>query len=256
MKFLKLFTATLFAFVSLMPGPALADQGGGPTLKATPQERAKIETVLVDYLEKHPEVVVKAIQEWQRQRQVAEMLPKINMYRDYLEKDPAAPVLGNPDGDVTIVEFYDYRCSFCRRHFPEVMKLVKADGNIRLLPKQFPVLDRQGEAPVSRIAARAALAAQKQGKFADYHIAVMTSPGSLTEARVYEIAASVGLDVERLKEDMGSKILDKSITNSLAVGSDIGFSGTPGYIIGNDVILGAEGYNRLMEAVNRARKAK
>ncbi len=221
--------------------------------KVDPAEREKIERVVQDYLMENPEIIAIAIRELQRRQQVAQMGPAIQMYRDYLEKDPEAPVIGNPNGDVTIVEFFDYRCGFCRRHFPEVMRLVRDDGNIRLIPRQFPILDRQGQTPVSYLASRAALAAQKQGKFEEYHIALMTSEGSLTEDQLYTIAARLGLNVEQLKADMNDRLVVKSVQNTLAIGKDIGFEGTPGYIIGDDVVTGAEGYGRLLEAVNRAR---
>lgn len=219
-----------------------------------PTERKAIESIIEEYLLENPEVIEKAIIELQRRRTLARMLPAVNLYRGYLENDPEAPVLGNPEGDVTIVEFFDYRCGFCRRHFPEVLKLVKEDGNIRYIPRQYPVLDREGDTPVSRLASYAALAAHKQGKFEEFHVAAMTAPGQLSEDRLYEIAGSVGLNVDQLKTDMKDKLVEKSVRNTLSIGHDIGFTGTPGYIIGDDVVLGAEGYFRLLEAVDRARK--
>lgn len=244
--------AAAFLLGSLVaaPTPALAQD----TAPIDPAERARIEQVLEEYLIENPEIVVRAIRELQRRQTVAQMLPAIQMYRDYLENEEGAPVLGNPNGDVTIVEFFDYRCGFCRRHFPAVMKLVREDGNIRLVPRQYPILDRQGQTPVSYLAATAALAAHKQGKFEAFHLAAMAADGGLTEDRIYDIASDVGLDVVQLKADMKSKLVDKSVKNSLAIGQDIGFDGTPGYIIGDDVIVGAEGYDRLLEAVARARK--
>jgi len=232
-----------------------------PTVSAAPQdvtdvERQKIERVLQEYLLANPEIIETAIIELNRRRTLAQMLPSIEMYRGYLENDPDAAVLGNPEGDVTIVEFFDYRCSFCRRHFGEVKRLVEKDGNIRWVPRHYPILDRPNEEPTSMIAARAAEAAHRQGKFKEYHYAMMTREGGLSEERVYEIAKSVGLDITQLKADMADRLLDKRIKNALAIGSDIGFTGTPGYIIGNDVILGAEGFDRLQEAVGRARKDK
>lgn len=218
-----------------------------------PAEREKIEQVVQDYLLENPEIIAVAIRELQRRQTLARMAPGIEMYRDYLENDPGAPVIGNPNGDVTVVEFFDYRCGFCRRHFPEVMKLVREDGNIRYIPRQFPILDRDGQKPVSLLASKAALAAQKQGKFEEFHIAAMTSPGSLTEQGIYDIASRLGLNVPQLKADMDDRLIEKSVQNTLAIGQDIGFTGTPGYIIGDDIILGAEGLGRLREAVNRAR---
>ncbi|WP_262691768.1 DsbA family protein [Kordiimonas aestuarii] len=229
-----------------------------PALMAQPQdidpvERKKIESVVQDYLMEHPEVIMQAVGELQRRQTLAQMLPAIEMYRSYLEEDAGAAVLGNPNGDVTIVEFFDYRCGYCRRHFPDVMKLVEGDGNIRLLPKQFPILDSPDAKPLSLLTAKAALAAQKQGKFAAFHKAMMTSGAQVTEESIYQVASSVGLDVAMLKADMADKLIEKRIKNTLAIGQDIGFSGTPGYIIGKDVVLGAEGYGRLKQAVDRAR---
>lgn len=242
-------TAVLAVFASLL-SPVVAQDNA-----IDPDEREKIEQIVQDYLMENPEIIAIAIRELQRRQTLARMGPAIEMYRGYLENDPNAPVIGNPEGDVTIVEFFDYRCGFCRRHFPEVMKLVKDDGNIRFIPRQFPILDRDNENPVSYLASRAALAAQKQGKFEDFHIAAMTSEGSLTEDGIYAIAARVGLNVAKLKADMNDPLVIKNVQNTLAIGKDIGFTGTPGYIIGDDVVTGAEGYGRLLQAVNRARKA-
>ncbi|MBL4788949.1 MAG: DsbA family protein [Kordiimonadaceae bacterium] len=224
-------------------------------IEVSAAEREKIERVITEYIVANPELVEAALIELNRRRTVAKMLPTIDIYRSYLERDPNAGVMGNPNGDVTIVEFFDYRCGYCKRHFGEVRKLVEDDGNIRWVLRHFPVLDRPEETPVSRIAARAGEAAVLQGKFSEFHIAVMTSRGALSEARIYELATSVGLNVAQLKKDMTNKILEKRIVNSLAVGQDIGFTGTPGYIIGEDVVLGAAGLGRMKEAVNRARAA-
>lgn len=240
------------AFISL----SLITAASAQDVPVTAEEKAKIRSALVEIFQENPEIVIMAIQEFQSRRQMAAMLPKIEMYRGYLENDPDEPVIGNPDGDVTIVEFFDYRCGFCRRHFPQVMKLVAEDGNIRYMPKQFPILDRPGQDPVSRLASQAAIAAQKQGKFEEFHVAIMSEPGSVTEDAIYNVASRIGLDVIRLKSDMNDKLLDKKIENSLAIGQDIGFSGTPGYIIGDTIITGAEGYDRLRAAVAKARQDK
>lgn len=249
------FTPIAFGLAATLPLAGLTAAHAQDT-DIDPAERAKIERVLEDYLMENPEIVVKAIRELQRRQLVSQTLPKVNMYRDYLEHEEGTPVLGNPEGDVTIVEFFDYRCGFCRRHFVSVMKLVEQDGNIRLVPRQYPLLDRQGQTPVSFLAAKAALAAHQQGKFEEFHRAVMGDQVQLTEPRIYEIAAAVGLNVDQLKADMLDKLVEKKIKNNLAIGQDVGFDGTPSYIIGNDIIVGAEGYNRLLEAVSRAREDK
>ncbi len=221
---------------------------------ASDTNRKDIEAIIERYLLENPEVIEKAIIELQRRRQQAQVLPAVNLYRSFLENDPEAPVLGNPDGDVTIVEFFDYRCGVCRSHFPEMLKLVRDDGNIRYIPRQFPILDKEGEKPVSRLAAYAALAAHKQGKFKEYHAALLTSKNSLTEESLYEIAAKVGLNIEKLKTDMRDKLIEKSVRNTRSIGIDIGLSGTPAYIVGNDVMSGAPGYEGMKEIIARARR--
>ncbi len=247
MRFRGLLSGMVMSLAAL---PAFA-QSDAPV---SADERAKIERVIVDLLEREPELVIGAIQEFQRRQRAAQIVPKLAQYRDYLENDDNYPVLGNPDGDVTVVEFFDYRCGFCKRHFPAVMTLLEEDKNIRFVPRQFPVLDRPGEPQISMLAARAAMAAHAQGKFEDFHIATLTHQGSLSEDDVYGIAERVGLDMEQLRRDMNSALNDKIITNSLSIGRDLGFSGTPSYIIGNDVILGAEGLDALRARVDAARK--
>lgn len=248
MKQLKIKLAALFAIaVASIP------QGYAQDTPIDPAEREKIEQIVQDYLLENPEIIAVAIQELQRKQTLARMGPQIEMYRSYMESGKTSGVLGNPDGDVTIVEFFDYRCGFCRRHFPEVMQLVKSDGNIRYIPLQFPILDKPGQPPVSTLASRAALAAHKQGKFEEFHVAAMTSDGPLVEDTLYTIAARVGLNVAKLKADMNDPLLIKNVQNSVAIGQDIGFSGTPAYIIGDDVVSGARGFDRLLQAVNRAR---
>ena len=222
-------------------------------------ERQKIEQVIQDYLLKNPEILEMAFRELQRRRldqQRIAMSETADNYRDYLEQGANAGVLGNPDGDVTIVEFFDYRCGYCRRHFPEIMRLVNEDKNIRWVARHFPILDRPGEPAVSDMAARAAIAATKQGKFKEFHLEAMSTPGSLTEESIFKIASNVGIDIDQLKTDMASALTEKQITNTLAIGKDIGFTGTPGYIIGSTVLLGAEGYDAAKRAVAKARQGQ
>ncbi len=216
--------------------------------------KAKIEETIRSYLREHPEVVIEAITVWQKRQQLASMLPAIENYREFLERDDRTPVLGNPDGDVTLVEFFDYRCGFCRKHYGLINQLVKEDGNIRLIMKQFPILDREGVPPHSRLAAAAALAAHKQGKFEELHHAMMTSETAVTDSLILTLAARVGLDVLQLRTDMNSKQIQSSLDTSLYVGQDIGFSGTPAYVIGQDVIEGAASYEKMKKAIATARQ--
>ena len=135
MRIISKVCCALAVIFSVVTAPLLAQQ-----TPVDPAEREKIEQVVQEYLLENPEVIA-----------LASVSP-----------------IGNPKGDVTVVEFFDYRCGYCRRHFPEVMKIVREDGNIRYIPRQYPILDREGQPPVSMLTARAALAAEKQGKFEEY----------------------------------------------------------------------------------------
>jgi len=239
-------------FASALIATSLSSvQAQEPTKPET--NKAEIENIIKEYLLENPEVIETAIIELNRRRTLARMLPSIELYRGFLENEPGIPVLGNPDGDVTIVEFFDYRCGFCRRHYGEVLRLVENDKNIRWIPRHYPILDREGQTPLSMLAARAAEAAHRQGKFLEFHTALMQRTGELTEEQLFQIAEKTGLDVPKLRQDMNDKVLQKRIYNALSIGHEIGFTGTPGYIIGEDVVLGAEGFERLKEAVDRAR---
>ncbi len=212
-----------------------------------------IKALVHDYIMENPEVVVEAIQNWQQAQQLARMLPQINLYRGFLERDPSQPVLGNPDGDVTIVELFDYQCPFCKRHYPVVKQVVEDDTNVRYVVRHFVVKDKEGQPPVSLMSALAAQAAHKQGKFAAFHDLMMSDTGKLTEDRIYENASAAGLDVEQLKRDMRDPLFEKNIRNTLSVARDIGFTGTPAYIVGNEVVLGAQGPQAMAQAIIRAR---
>ncbi len=218
------------------------------------QSKEDIQKIIADYIDENPEIVISAIQKWQEMQRMAKVMPVLNTYRDYLENEKNGPVMGNPKGDITIVEFYDYRCGYCKRHFPEVMKIIEGDSNIRWVAKQYPILDREGQQPLSRIASRAALAAQRQGKFKEFHVAMMTDLFQVSEDRIYQVAEGAGLDVAKLKVDMKSSVVDKKITNSLIVGQELGFNGTPSYIIGDQTIIGAQGADSIKSAIATARK--
>ena len=166
----------------------------------SPAEVEKIQKIVHDYLQQHPEVVIDALQEYQKKQdaQKAEQARQtIAGVSDQLLKDATNPVGGNPKGDVTIVEFFDYRCPYCKAVQPDLQKAVSTDGNVRLVYKEFPILG-----PESIVASRAALAAMAQGKYQPFHDKLIAFKGNLDDAAIYSLAAEAGLDVRRLKADM------------------------------------------------------
>ena len=175
--------------------------------------------------------------------------PDIVARQDELLNDPASPVGGNPDGDVTLVEFFDYQCPYCKTIFPSIQALLAEDRNLRYVFKEFPILGR-----ASVFAARAALAARRQGKYLEFHTAVMSARGKLTETRVMRLAEKVGLDVDRLRRDMADGTVDAMIRRNLDLADGLGIFSTPVFIVGDTQIPGAVEIDTLKVLIARARK--
>ncbi len=182
-------------------------------------------------------------------REVIVRNPEIIVRRDELLSDSASPVGGNPDGDVTVVEFFDYQCPYCKRIFPSIQALLAEDRNLRYVFKEFPILGKE-----SIFAARAALAAQRQGKYLEFHAALMPAKGKLTETRVMRLAESVGLDVDRLRRDMADGTIDAMIRRNLDLADGLGIFSTPVFIIGDTQVPGAVEVDTLKTLIARARQ--
>jgi len=218
-------TAPARAQEQSLPGGFSADQTKG------------IERIVREYLLANPEVLIEALREYQqRQKLAAEQSSEqvISQRHGELTQDPATPVIGNPDGDVVVVEFFDYRCPYCKAVAPMIKEEVASDGNVRLVMKEIPILG-----PKSVQAARAALAAAKQGKYDAFHFALMTRPGDMSDAHIDTVAGLVGLDIPRLRRDMESQEIEDALSRNLALAEAIGIRGTPAFIIGKTLVPGA-----------------
>ncbi|MCH8834790.1 MAG: DsbA family protein [Proteobacteria bacterium] len=175
--------------------------------------------------------------------------PDIIGRQDELLNDPASPVGGNPDGDVTLVEFFDYQCPYCKTIFPSIQELLAEDRKLRFVFKEIPVLGKD-----SVFAARAALAARRQGKYLEFHMALMPARGKLTESRVMGLAEKVGLDVDRLRRDMAERTIGDMIRRNLELADALGIDGTPAFIIGDTQVPGAVEIDTLKTLIARARQ--
>jgi protein-disulfide isomerase len=171
--------------------------------------------------------------------------------KDAVFNGPGLPVMGNAQGDAVLVEFSDYNCGFCRKSAPQVMALLQSDPGLRLVVHEIPIF---GEG--SRFAAEAALAAQAQGKYAEFHRALMAMRGKAEKPSVLRVAREVGLDVARLQRDMQSPEITRRIERSLALADEIGLVGTPSFIAGDRAIFGYLSKDDLAELVAEARAAK
>lgn len=204
-----------------------------------------------DYILDNPEVVVEAIQRWQQQQQRAELeqfQSVLELREDEVFDVSDATVVGNPDGDIIVVEFMDYNCGYCRRVFPDIQQLAEQDGNVRVLFKEFPILG-----PGSEYASKAALASREQGLYAEFHNALMSADTRLDEPQVLAIAGQVGLDVDQLQRDMQNPEIDALIQRNHQLARDLGINGTPGFIIGDEIVRGATSLDNLKRLVTEAR---
>lgn len=209
-------------------------------VSAPAMDRAKVEEILHDYLFEHPEIIPQALQvleDRERNNSVAQL-------RTALETPFEGAWIGNPDGDVVVVEFFDYACTYCRRSVADIERLVAEDPNVKVVFREFPILS-----PISADAARMSLQAARTGHYAQYHHDVF-SAGHVDKG-VIKAAASKGKLV--LPKDLAPLNAELSANHRMA--REIGIDGTPAFIVGGQFVSGAVGYDRLKELVATARSA-
>lgn len=214
--------------------------------------REEVERIVREYLLREPEIIMQAIEELQRRREAqaaADQRERLAMEREALKADARDPVLGNPDGDVTLVEFFDYRCGYCRIMAEPMQTLIANDSRLRVVMKEFPILG-----PDSLLASRAALAAHKQGGYEAMHWALLAE-NRIDEAVIRRLAAAQGLDVDRLLSDMEADAVADLIQDNILLAQGLGINGTPSFIIGDTVLPGAVPIERLVQLVDETRAA-
>ncbi|UCI06514.1 DsbA family protein [Mesorhizobium sp. B1-1-8] len=230
-------------------------QGAGRSaLAAGEMSQDQFDQRIHDYILAHPEVLVQALQsldERQRQAEAAEARKVLKARADDIFHDKQSPVGGNAEGNVTLVEFFDYNCPYCRMMAPVMDQAVADDAQLRIVYKEFPILG-----PDSVFAAKAALAADKQGKYAAFHKALYAAKTRVTEAVVLKTAAEAGLDVERMKADMRQPDIQTSIDRNAELAQALRITGTPGFVAGDQIFPGATDLATLKTFVNQARAGK
>lgn len=252
-----MFNKFRYIFVFLVSLTFLARPAGAENVDINDTKR--VEQIIRNYLLENPEVIAEAIVILQERAQTEARdasIAALSKNRDLLENDPLSIVTGNPKGDVTLVEFYDYRCPYCRESHADIMRLLEEDKNLKVVFKQFPVKDRPGEIPVSLISARIAMAAEEQGLFLPFHHAMLSSPPPLTERKIYEIAEQVGIDVEKAREDMKKSTVTQHLRETLILANEIGATGTPTFVIGDYLIPGMVNFDILKQVIDITREAK
>lgn len=215
-------------------------------------ERTAIERIVREYLISHPEVLVEAMQALEARQQTAadeKAKAALTAHRREIYNDPASPEIGNPKGDVTVVEFFDYQCGYCKAVHEDSLTLVREDPKVRFVYKEFPILG-----PGSTVAAKAALAARKQGKYEQAHNALMSHRGRLDELAVNRLMEGVGLDMAKLKADMESPAVAEMIEKNMELAEKLGVRGTPAFIVGDELAPGALKLDEMKRMVAAARQ--
>ena len=215
------------------------------------EDPALINQQISQYLRDHPEEVVNAIklaQAKEEERQKAAATQAMELQQDQIFNNPADPVMGNPKGDVTVVEFFDYRCPYCKRVSDSLLQLLKDDPNVKLVFKEFPILG-----PESVVAAKIALAAHRQGKYEPVHAALMAHKGSFDQAALLDLAASAGANRDKLVSDMQDPAIQGSLRANESLAAMLGISGTPGFLFGKQLVPGALSLDDMKKMVSSAR---
>jgi protein-disulfide isomerase len=203
----------------------------------TPEQKAAIGAIVKDYLLENPEVLLDVqtkLEAKLEKMQEERMKTAIKSYADQLYRRADAAMAGDPNGDVTVVEFFDYNCGFCRRGFSNVAKLIEDDKKVRFVFKELPILSKGSEE-----ASHVALAAKKQGKYWELHRALLQHHGSVDGETALRIAGKLGLDVEKLKADKDSPEVKAEIENVRDLAQKMGINGTPHFLVGDRTIAGA-----------------
>lgn len=239
------FAAALFAVVLALPAAAPAQ-----AQSFTGEQRGEIERIVKEYLLSNPELLQDVMNELDKRQAMAEAEKHRAAVKEHSAAIFASPrqvTLGNAQGDVTVVEFFDYQCAYCRRVMPSLQAQLRDDGKLRVVFKDFPIL---GENSVT--AARAALAARQQGRYVPFHFALMGA-SDLSLDGIMAVARSVGIDTQRLATDMNAPEIETQIQANYALARTLGIEGTPAFVIGGELIPGALSKTRLTELIQEAR---
>jgi protein-disulfide isomerase len=254
-----IFAARFIAAAALLSVAAFSGQSAqAQTQSFTPQQRSEIEGVVRSFLLKNPEILHELMQELEKRQALAETekaKKAIAALKDEIFNSPHQVTLGNPKGDVTMVEFFDYNCGYCKRAMGDMMELLKSDPNLKVVLKEFPVL---GEASVqaAQVAAAVSLQDKSGKKYLDFHQRLLSGRGQADKTRALAAAKEAGLDMARLEKDMNSPEVRATLEQSFKLAEALGLNGTPSYVINNEVAIGAVGLAALRQKINTARCGK
>ena len=215
----------------------------------TPEQKDAVEALIRDYIAKHPDAIFDALQGVARSRQSESSKQLLAANREMLLADPLSPVGGNAKGDVTVVEFFDYRCPYCKEVEPALEQLIAQDGKLRIVYKEFPILG-----PSSLYASRIALGARDQGRYDEFHRRMMGTKGTIDDATVERVAKASGIDLAKAKEAIAAPEIDRILRRNYVLAEKLQIQGTPAFVIGDELVQGIADIDTLKHLIAEARK--
>ena len=252
MPSLRLLAPALFALALCGPPSTVSAQS------FSDGQRGDIETIVRNYLLAHPEVLEEAMAELSKRQTAAEaekQKASVATNAETIFNSPRGVVLGNKDGDVTFVEFFDYNCGYCKRAMADMLDLMKTDPKLKVVLKEFPVLS-QGSVEAAQVAVAVRMQDPTGKKYLDFHQKLLTGRGAADKARAMAAAKDAGLDTARIEKDLASPEVRATIEENFKLAEAMGMNGTPSYVIGQQVVIGAVGLDNLREKIGVARCGK
>jgi protein-disulfide isomerase len=251
---------TIKARIALAAAVSLALAGAAPAVAESfsTDQREEIGKIVKDYLLTHPEVMQDVMAELEKRQQAAETekhRTAIVENKATLFSSPHQVVLGNPQGSVTMVEFFDYNCGYCKRAMSDMLDLIKSDPKLKVVLKEFPVLS-EGSVEAAKVAVAVRMQDPGGAKYLDFHQKLLGGRGPADKARALAAAKDAGLDVARLEKDMASPEARATIEENFKLAESMGMNGTPSYVIGKQIVVGAIGLEGLKEKIGVARCGK
>jgi protein-disulfide isomerase len=248
---LRFLAPAAVAAAMILPQPALAQS-------FTEQQKGEIQKIIREYLLANPEVLEEVSAELNKRQAVAEAAKQTSAVKKHSEalfNSPRGVVLGNREGDVNFVEFFDYNCGYCKRAMLDMLELMKADPKVRVVLKEFPVLG-QGSVEAAQVGVAVRMQDPTGKKYLDFHQKLLNSRGAIDKAKAIAAAKESGLDMARIEKDLASPEIKATLEESFRMAEDIGLNGTPSYVIGQQVVVGAVGLAPLREKIALARCGK
>ncbi|HEX2366973.1 MAG TPA: DsbA family protein [Bradyrhizobium sp.] len=252
MRSFRLFAAALFA-LALFGAPVVVF-----AQNFTDTQRSDIETIIKNYLVSHPEVLEEAMTELSKRQAAAETQKheeSITKNASTIFNSPRGVTVGNKDGDVTFVEFFDYNCGYCKRAMADMLDLMKNDHKLKVVLKEFPVLS-EGSVDAAKVAVAVRMQDPTGQKYLDFHQKLLGGRGPADKARAMAAAKEAGLDTARIEKDLSSPEVKATIEENFKLAEEMGLNGTPSYVIGKQIVVGAVGLEGLKEKIGIARCGK